>query len=256
MTMELPAYLKENTERIRHFQDKSFKWSKTYDKFQDYPIVKELYDRFPNRILCRADIVKLVENNNILLSLIAAMIWGGISTGGITGDNFTRLLEMSDNQLEEIVIKAKRYVSNGEIKKAFIFLETDGKIRGVGHAFHTKILFFLGQAIPHILSKPLIFDRWTKNAFCVFLYQTGQKELANEFYLKKFTDGKVEIKQGKLPDAYEVYVKSMNAWATQLSVKPSKLEEFVFGDDRRINRQKNNPRVELLDILAEIFNEN
>ena len=237
------------------FKDKSFKWSKTYDKFQDYPIVKEIYARFPSRTLCRADIVKLVEDNDILLSLIAAMIWGGISTGGITGDNFTKLLKISDNRLEEIVIKANQYVSNGEIKKAFIFLETEGKISGVGHSFHTKILFFLGQAIPHILSKPLIFDRWTKNAFCVFLYQTGQKALLNEFYLK-FTDEKAEIKQGKLPDAYEVYVKSMNSWATQLYVKPSKLEEFVFGDDRRINRQKNNPRVELLNILVEIFNKN
>jgi Putative 8-oxoguanine DNA glycosylase OGG-like protein len=250
------SLLKENAERIRHLRDKSFEWGKEYDRFQVYPIVRELYHRFPNRTLCRDDIVKLVRDNELLLSLIAAMIWGGISTGstgGMTGDNFTKMLKMGDKRLEEIAREANRYIANGEIREAFVFLEANRKISGVGHAYHTKILFFIGQANPHILYQPLIFDKWMKNAFCVFLHQTGQSGLANEFY-QGFAHETAEIKPWKLPNAYEEYVKSMNAWARHLSVKPSKLEEFVFGDDRRTNKQKNNPRVELLSILSGIYN--
>ena len=55
------------------------------------------------------------------------------------------------------------------------------KIPGVGYRYFTKIFFFLGEANPAIATKPLIFDRWTQNAFFSLLLQSYPSETKDFF---------------------------------------------------------------------------
>lgn len=251
---KLPSYLKDNAERIRQFEAKCIIWEKAYDPFQKTnALVKTIYKQYPERTLCRSDIVKLMATGELHLGLVAAMMWGGI-----TAASLKKLLGMGNARLAAIVRQAERYLTNGQIQEAVHYLEHEGKLSGIGHPYYSKILFFLAQANPDITAQPLIFDRWTKNAFYVFLNQTGQKAAADEYFQNKLIGDSVEVKGSKLPVAYDAFVRNMDNWAKQLSVSPAKLDEFVFGDGRntKAGRAANNPRIELLALLHKIYSEN
>ena len=254
---DLPQYIIANQRRIQNLPAQTLPpWSNCYDRYRsDWAVVQRLYTRFPHRLIQRQDIVSLFSGDDLSLALVAALVWGGISTAGITGDNLTKVLQMRESRLQKIMGNTRILVRGDRLREAFNGLETDNKINGVGPAYHTKVLFFFGQIEPRKPNRPLIFDKWTKNAFYALLCQSGEERLARAFYVidqsTSDTVDTMDVRSSCLVDAYISYVEHMNRWAAQIQLLPDKLEQFVFGEDRRSNRRSDNPRNEILAIVSQ-----
>jgi hypothetical protein len=128
-------------------------------------------------------------------------------------------------------------------------------IPGIDYRYFTKIFFFIGQANNTIVNKPLIFDKWTSNAFFALLSQTYPEEVCRFFRdvkdgKKTGNPGEVAVRSGdSLVDAYVRFVELMNCWAAHIGTSPDKLEEFIFGYDLRNGNKTGNPRIELWQIV-------
>jgi hypothetical protein len=132
-------------------------------------------------------------------------------------------------------------------------LSDKGKLQGVGYAYFTKLMYFLGHHNPHVITKPLIFDKWTSNAYLALLINSNQSEKVNRFYTKTI-DPKyktVGLTSKQLSSAYDNYIKDMNLWSEEIGVTSSKLEEFIFGISLRKNNTKSNPRNQLWKIILD-----
>jgi hypothetical protein len=163
----------------------------------------------------------------------------------------------------------RKLVLAGQFHQAFVDCSTGGrlKLNGVGHAFFTKIFFFLGQASGRLTTKPLIFDRWTQNAFFLLLSQTAGTAASNRYFRmsshSKFMKAEAIALRGNvsnMANAYTDYVNRMNDWAGRIPVQPgqatvpaAQLEQFVFGESRRTNKSPTNPRVEIFKLIASLL---
>lgn len=232
--------------------------------FDIFPVMVELRRKFPNKIINRADIVNLFRDGNPYLGFVAAMVWGFINAsrprvkdGDRTTTNLYRALSHPEEKVVNAVKNAERNFILGDFRTPFNDMMPNGRHRipGIGYAYFTKIFFFAGQANTEIKIKPLIFDKWTSNAFFALLAQTHPNDICKYFRVvndgeKTGSPGHVSLRSGeKLIDAYVRFVKLMNYWATRISASPDKLEEFVFGYDLRSGSRDKNPRMELWKIV-------
>jgi hypothetical protein len=185
------------------------------------------------------------------------MVWGGIDTGA-HGNHFQKLLNMNPDVVENSVSKIKNLLDQGNIRAAFEALETTDKLSGVGHAFHTKLLYFLGDSVENLSVKPLIFDLRTKNAYCAMIYQLSDHRHNLFFSSTQYISTNnpyVSAKPAQLIDAYIAYLTDMESWASHIGVSSWQLEQFLFG--WRMNQRNGyilkfkNPRLEIRIILIE-----
>jgi len=172
------------------------------------------------------------------------MMWGGINrtrpqTAGGDDTPFRRLLEYSIDKVEKAIEYASDKIKSGDIADLCLEFEAEGEhsLPGVGHAYYTKLFYFLGQ-VHSVALQPLIFDKWTSNAHCALSIQNNPMSPIpyrginqNFSYSVKITSDRI----GK-SNLYNTYVTDFNCWAKELSeinpdnrISPSKLEEFVFG---------------------------
>lgn len=259
--MTLPKYLAENETRITSIGSQNLpSWAAAYDDpiFNKFSVMEELRERFPSKKIARSDITVLFENNDIYLGFIASMVWGGISStrpkvkGDKTTTDFYKALSHPQNLIEDSVNTSTMQIAKGDIETPFnnFMPKGDYKIQGIAYSFFTKIFFFIGQANPKIAEKPLIFDKWTKNAFYALLTDTYPDEIPQYFLTKNNKDA-VNVRSGKkLTAAYVRYVELMNAWSKEMNIAPDKLEQFVFGYNRK-DKNPNNPRLELWNIIQD-----
>jgi len=249
--MQLPSLGTTHIEEIQTHPEPSYEWNRSYNKYQTHPSVAKLYSLYPDCKISRSAVISLFQQDDLMLAFVGAMIWGGISTGGITGDHFSLALSKGDEFLLTRLQKAKMLVQHGHAVRAFQYFENEGKIPGIGHAFHTKLIFFFGQ-ISNQLLKPLIFDRWSKMALCTLL---SDMKLDNEIQCLgcRFKDNEVVIPQRNLAQAYEYYIRILNLLANEISVTPSRLEEFLFGCNRKQDKSIKNPRNYYIQQLSSYF---
>jgi len=245
--MPVPDYLKNNIGRINSLPPQNLPaWNSNYDNkvFNIFPVMGNLRRKFPNKIISRADIVNLFRSGNSYLGFVAAMVWGYInasrprvSGGDRTTTNLYRALSHPEQKVLNAIKNAEHYFTMGDFRTPFKYMMQNGRYRipGIGYAYFTKIFFFAGQANTEIKIKPLIFDKWTSNAFFALLSQTHPNEISKFFRAVK--DGKkagspgvISLRSGKkLSNAYVRFVELMNYWASSIGVSPAKLEEFLFG---------------------------
>ena len=198
------------------------------------------------------------------LGFLASNVWGGIS---VRNGHFRSALTY-EKQIVENIIKSinDAFATNSEkeIKKIYESLYGgENHIMGIGPSYFTKLFFFIGQANDEIILKPLIFDRWTQNAFFALLSQTGDCGLLSQFFNPNFQIRHSNmlnhnicnvLLRGNKNNQFEAYwnfINLLNEWAKILDVPVSKIEEFVFGIALNKYPSLTNPRVELSDIIID-----
>lgn len=248
----LPAYLSANRARIVELGPQNLpEWSDNYNGWNN-PILQRLYEKFPERTLNRDDVASIFRDwEDPALALVAMAVWGLIKPGDLR-----RMLTHTEPELVEKLSGIRELVRAGKLRDAFVQCSDGGtfKIRGIATSYFTKIFFFLGLSDPDVKQKPLVLDKWTKNAyFLLRLQQTGMETVDQQFRipsLKKFIEDDQEIwlrgGVARQASTYADYVHRMNAWAREIGVTPGKLEQFVFGVSRRDDSSLANPRVEIL----------
>ncbi|PKH62181.1 hypothetical protein CXF83_15090 [Shewanella sp. Choline-02u-19] len=265
----LPNYLLKNVNRIKNLPTQKLgSWSSAYDGiiFDEFPVMQRLREKFPQKTIHRADVISLFGSGDLYLAFVAAMVWGGISASrpNIKSDKKTTNLYLALSHPEEKVIKAIKHAENCFLQNDFITPFKDMTRKGehyipcIGLSYFTKIFFFIGQSNPNIIVKPLVFDKWTSNAFYALLSETYPEDRTKYFTginLKPEIEklGTVALRSGsKLCVAYERYCALMNSWsiAPEISVTPDRLEQFVFGSSLKSRGQRNNPRIELWEIIT------
>ena len=270
---DLPEYLVENKNKIIDNPDQFINLiNKNYSKeiYMEFDVIREFHKRFPNlkkSPIQRKQVSDLFKNKEYYLGFIAAMIWGGINASRprkvkkndiVNNDiakfetiDLYKLLKQNHIQVVAIIKQVEKYIVQGKNKECFDYLLSDkGKLQGVGYAYFTKLMYFLGHHNPVVKTKPLIFDKWTSNAYLALLIDSNQVEKIDKFYTKSVdpeykTVGLTSLKSS----AYNSYINDMKIWASKLGVSASKLEEFIFGVSLRKNNTKSNPRNQLWNII-------
>lgn len=254
----IPKYLLINSSRILNAppQNINLITKKYSDKnYMEFPIMKEFHKVFPdlqNKSIQRKDVADLFRKKKYYLGFITAMIWGGINAtrpekkDQFETINFYKVLNQEEKKIYKIITNVKSLLVKGEYEKCFNYLDTDGKINGVGHAYFTKLMYFIGYNENRIKLKPLIFDKWTSNAYLALLIDSGQFDKIKMFYTGKIDKNNktVSLRRNKAL-VYHSFIKDMNTWAYELNISPSRLEEFIFGISLKQNKTVTNPRVQL-----------
>jgi hypothetical protein len=259
----LPSYLEQNEARIRCLGRQVLPLRPKAYRGRKKQVMLRLYDRFPTLDIQREDVVTLYrEWDDPELALVAAMIWGGINAtrpkkgGGLP--DLDALLSHTSDDIKQRMTHTRDLVLAGKLREAFLACSRGGvaKLKGVGPAYFTKVFFFVGQAASGLSPLPLIFDKWTQNAFFLLLAQADGLASCDCFFDKPdhapVTDTQPVKLRGRIStqaDAYVSYVTRMATWADRLKVPAGQLEQFVFGASLQTNSEKTNPRNEILQLI-------
>lgn len=261
-TADLPAYLFSNKLRITSLPDQFINLtSEKYNReeYKSFEIITEFFKTFPDwksNPIQRGDVIKLFKKDKKYLGFVSAMIWGGINasrpkeSGNFETIDLYRLLNVKRSRVEEVIQNVENYLINGEIKECFLYLTDEGKIDGIGYPYFTKLMYFVGQANNSVEVKPLIFDKWTSNAYLALLINSNNLKKVKDFYTGRIdNENKLVGIRNQIANVYNNYVTDMDKWAFQIGITPSKLEEFIFGSSLKIDKSDFNPRNELWDII-------
>ncbi len=249
--MLLPSFLKLNKEKISSIQEPQFKINKAYYEYQYDDRVRAVIESCSNGYINRTQVTEFFINEDYETGFFAAMIWGGISVGGVMGNNLIKLLEVPSSRLNDVIANASKFIANNEFKSAYEYMETKGKgkLSGLGDSFFTKLFFFLAHGRQQQIVPP-IFDKWTKLAYIALLKELNHVQELNQF-VTSMNLPIIRFRGSQRSTAFEDYVLKMNQWATDLNVDVSTLETFVFGTDLRKDRTNSNPRVIFQQMLTE-----
>lgn len=263
----LPEYLRVNAKRIRNLGPQKLpSLSKEYLEWDEAPM-QRLYQRFPKNEIQRVDLVALYKEwEDPVLALVTTLVWGGIDTR--MQQRLKKILDMLDGDLSKQDLRKKMngirdLIHEGKIREAFLSCCKGGvnQIPGIGVSYFTKVFFFIGQASSTISVKPLIFDKWTVNAFFALYGQiVGCDKLRRYFSipsiekLRKNRQVMLKANVGVQAEAYLIWIESVGRWTNVLiGVTPAKLEEFVFGTSLKRDRTPTNPRIEILAIIERLI---
>lgn len=267
--MPPPPYLQDCLGRINLLDDQNLgQWKSSYDHqvFNHFEVMLQLRERFPDKVINRADIIILYQDDERYLAFIAGLVWGfinctrpNIKNGDRTTTNLYRALNHPQHAVEAMLDAVELNLINGDCGEAFTSLMPNGehRIPGVGSSYFSKVLFFLSMSNQAIIQKALIADKWTWMAFYALLAQHNPDEVNYYFSRINFPQkanrpGSVSPRSGvSLVTAYTRYVELLNLWAEELDVPVDKLEEYIFGYSLKIGVIEENPRMQLWAIVVE-----
>jgi hypothetical protein len=263
---DVPEFLKKNKNKIitapaQNINLITTKYSN--EIFMEFDVIKKFYKTFPNlkkESIQRKDVSELFRKKQYYLGFITAMIWGGINASrpkkkdDFETIDFYKLLNQDEKKIIKIIHHVKSLLVNNQHAECFNYLNKTGKIDGVGHAYFTKLMYFIGYVDKRIKLKPLIFDKWTSNAYLALLINTKQLDKVKKFYTGKINNKYKSVSlRSNVALTYINYIKDMNKWAHNIGVTPSRLEEYIFGVSLKENKRYDNPRKEFLKIINEYF---
>jgi hypothetical protein len=258
----LPEYLRVNAKRIRNLGPQKLpSLSKEYLEWDEAPM-QRLYQRFPKNEIQRVDLVALYKEwEDPVLALVTTLVWGGIDTR--TQQRLQGILAIPEKTLIAKMNGIRDLIREGNFHQAIhsCFKGGANQIPGIGMSYFTKVFFCIGEATPELALKPLIFDKWTINAFFALHGQEpGGNHLRRYFTfpsvesLRKNRRVSLKTNVGVQAEAYQLYIESVRRWTTVLiDVTPAKLEEFVFGTSLKRDRTPTNPRIEILAIIERLI---
>ena len=253
----LPLLLRGHAKSISNLGDQNLpEWNACYNNSQEQ-VMKRLYQTFPDRKISREQLIELYRNrNDPTLALVATMVWGHIDA--YSRGRLQRLIIALKDKITpaDIVNLVRNSIRDHGLDETFCACSRGGplKIAEVDFSYFTKIFFFIGQAELTQLH-PLIFDRWTINAFFVLANQSCPKfnwlglfrptRRGSEVILRSNIKSRATI--------YSLYVDWMNQWAKELLVTPAKLEQFIFGAHRGRDRSPDNLRRQMLSQMPQFL---
>lgn len=236
MEYKIPKRLLESKEQIlKGFNSKAptaydtGSWQKHFKGDSDFEQISQV---FPTSIR-RIDIEGLsreVRNGGyaqIRKLFLASMIWGYVKDDRRGAWRTKQML--SYHGAQEVLEKAARWVSNGQIVEAC----RGFKLPWCGSVFSTKFFYFIGLGAG-ISPLPCILDDRVGQS----LEQLGREEGWN---LPPFNDvhGK-GIR--RCPEGYVQYIQSLDEWAKELGCRADYIEYFLYslatGSSRRRKRDK------------------
>lgn len=225
--------------------------------------------------ITRNDIFKLFANESdesLYRGYVAAMLWGGIGTGGGTSANLISAMSQPKSQILDRISNVKKVMASGtesNVKAAFMMMtkkygtefDFDGtniqgaKIPGIDINYFTKLLFFLGNK--NWECQPLVYDNQLQNVHCALLKDAGI-DLASLFEVHSFkmdsslVSCRVSPKMMTLSrpaDFYVDFIKRVKSLAESIEIagdcefqgKAGRLEEIMFGKELSRKKSKNDP---------------
>lgn len=235
-----PSFLKNNLKKIQETEQPSFKIANSYFNYRHHKVIDDILSDCSDGYIGREHVTAYFKNNHYYKGFFAAMIWGGVSTGGVTGDNLTKLLNVTPERLEAIVLVVKHLLAQQAFSQAYNYMEGEGKLKGLGDAYFTKLFFFVAAAETLTIIPP-IFDKWTKLAYCALLIDEGSGQLARQ-YISRVEGVEVKLRTATRSAAFNDFVLRMNRWSKECGVEVNQLESYIFGSHRSKDKTSHNPR--------------
>ncbi|OEG72333.1 hypothetical protein BEL05_04980 [Shewanella colwelliana] len=235
-----PSFLNNNLKSIQKTEQPSFKIANNYFNYRHHEVIDDILSDCTDGYIGREQVTAYFKNRHYYKGFFAAMIWGGVSTGGVTGDNLTKLLNVTPERLEAIVLVINRLLAQQAFSQAYNYMEGEGKLNGLGDAYFTKLFFFVAAADTLTIIPP-IFDKWTKLAYCALLIDEGNGQLAKQ-YISRVEGVDVILRTASRSAAFNDFVLRMNRWANACGVEVNQLESYIFGTHRSKDKTSHNPR--------------
>lgn len=235
-----PSFLKKNLKNIQKIEQPSFKIANNYFNYRHHEVIDDILSDCTDGYIGREQVTAYFKNHHYYKGFFAAMIWGGVSTGGVTGDNLTKLLDVTPERLNGIVLVVKRLLAQQAFSQAYNYMEGEGKLKGLGDAYFTKLFFFVAAADTLTVIPP-IFDKWTRLAYCALLIDEGNGQLARQ-YISRVEGVDVKLRTTTRSAAFNDFVLRMNRWAKECVVDVNQLESYIFGTHRSKDKTSHNPR--------------
>jgi hypothetical protein len=239
--MMTPKFLLDNISTIRVNDDTQFKIQRPYYTFIKHRVIEDILNECPSGEINRGIVTEFFKRGEHVHGFFAAMIWGGISTGGPTGDNLSLLLTVEPEKLQQHIVTVSHYVEQNKFSDAYHYMNGAGKLRGLGDSFFTKLFFFLGKANEQDIIPP-IFDKWTKLAYAALLVDSEDYDQFHR-YISSVKGVDVRFRSAYQGEAYSDFVVKMNRWAKGCEVGVSDLEQFIFGCNKKKDPSASNPRM-------------
>jgi hypothetical protein len=156
---------------------------------------------------------------------IASLMWGYGVTGTRWGSWVTDISNFLGPSLDPALADCEAHLIAGRIAEAYRLFTRPGpggteqeNHRGIGFPFITKILYFLARNSPDAPAEyPLILDTEVSRALAQL---TGYRLLVRPADYRPRPDS----------TAYARYVKTMHAWASQLTVLPEVIEYYLWDE--------------------------
>ena len=203
---------------------------------------KEVYDTIPiNRELYRTDIFNAFGDNNEHLyeGYIYTILWGGL---GLTDwRNITSAVSYSKAEIIAKLSQVKLYLESDNYKSAFDYFSKEGKIKGIGISYFTKILYFMYRGNQAI--RPLIYDKWGQHIHAALLIDNN--DIVSDYGYISIVGNSLRIRRKTQYRCYYDYLAKMKDLSESLHLNNSGiLEEYLFGYTLDIanNKNNNNPR--------------
>ena len=221
---------------------------------------KSIIDSLWDCELTREDVFRIFrEEKNRYKGFIAAMLWGGLGSNALSRNNLRTAFSCPKSDIEKKLEDVFKKLKENKIEEAFeSMLQKPNKIKGIGVSFFTKLLYFLWPKENKQDIKPLIYDKWGWHIHAALLIdEKGMDEVMNYFVISSSLSHKdgyglipqIVLRDGKnVSRAYMNYIKLL---ASKSQGDPGRLEEFLFGQSRKFNRQESNPRVFLIKCLSQ-----
>lgn len=244
-----PQFLKNNLEKIKKTVQPSFKIANSYFNYRHHKVIDDILYDCSDGYIGREQVTEYFKNHQYYKGFFAAMIWGGVSTGGATGDNLSKLLDVIPERIDAIVLVVKRLLQQQSFSQAYNYMEGEGKLKGLGDAYFTKLFFFISEADSLAIIPP-IFDKWTRLAYCALLIDEGNKQLAKQ-YISRVEGVDVKLRTATRSKAFNDFVLRMNRWAKECEVEVNQLESYIFGTHRSKDKTSNNPRFYFESFVAD-----
>jgi hypothetical protein len=176
-------------------------------------------EQHPTSELTRTDIFQITAPDPEIRRrriVIASFMWG-YGTGGLryehTRDDIASFL--ADPQLDDRLRQMEDRLAHREVRAAYDDLSG---IHGIGPAFFTKLLYFVGRGLDGGWEYPLILD--TKVAESLALL-TGYGSMVTTDHWPKPDS-----------DSYVRYVRSMHNWARRLGTQADVIEFYLWQQPR------------------------
>ena len=211
--------------------------------------IKNLDLEFPDYFegiesLSRDDVTKILssERRTYKEKLFSILLWGiyfEVARKGPKVDFINWVGQ--ENSESEIKMRFDAITNSDSPKKLFKIFQNDLKIPGIGHAYYTKIFYFVRKAEEKSIYP--ILDKWLMCAFTAISGSLDGNTNAFTKYMKKADenvfDGELRRKK---PECYEEYVQLLTSLAIEKNIAVDYLEEKLFGVDLRRDQSSNNPR--------------
>lgn len=185
----------------------------------EFPMFESHLEELPNE-LCREDVIDKVRKTNFdleatCLAFVLVMAWGY----GRVGYGVWRTSKMlsATTDVPEKLLKVREILVRTDAISGYQALRTTQRIRGLGPAFGTKLLYFFGA--PERSMTPLILDEMVTS----WLNQHVGLSLKPWVWSTKI---------------YQHYLEQMHQWAEDLNVSPVDIETCIFRSEAK-TRQGN-----------------